>query len=126
MTGGRSLHHVALGASDVELVAGFYRELLGLPERRRRVDAEGRLFSIWLDAGGTVLMIERTSEPIRRVEGVGAGPFLLAVTVAVEERAALERRLEAAGVPIESSTRFSSYFRDPEGNRVAVSHYPDT
>lgn len=121
----RRLHHVALGAADVELVASFYRELLGLSEERRQLDAEGALFSVWLVARGTRLMIERSAEPPRRVDGIGRGPFLLAWSVSAEERAALELALDAAGVAIESRTQFSSYFRDPEGNRVAISHYPD-
>lgn len=119
------LHHVALGAHDVEGVARFYRDLLGLPEIGRHDDADGALRSIWLDLGGPILMVERTREPPRRVDGVGAGPFLLAISVSVEDRRALEAALEAGGAAVESRTAHTSYARDPEGNRVAISHYPD-
>jgi catechol 2,3-dioxygenase-like lactoylglutathione lyase family enzyme len=118
------LHHVALGARDVELVAAFYRDLLGVPELVRRHEPGGRLRSVWLDLGGPVLMIELTGEPPRYVEGVGAGPFLLALARQPAERDALERSLTMAGFPVESRTRHTIYFRDPEGNRVAVSSYP--
>lgn len=122
----RRLHHLALGARDVERVAAFYRDVLGLEERARHDDAEGRLRSIWLTLGGdALLMVERTDEGPRRVEGIGSGPFLLALTCTPAERQPLEEALERAGAPIESRTKYTSYTRDPEGNRVAISHYPE-
>lgn len=120
----RTLHHIALGARDVARVAAFYRDLLGLREVGRHFEPGGPLRSIWLDLGGPVLMIERTAEPAPRVEGVGAGPFLLALAAAPAERAALERSFAAQGVLVDSRTEFTTYFRDPEGNRVALSSYP--
>ncbi|MBI3200480.1 MAG: VOC family protein [Myxococcales bacterium] len=120
----RSLHHIALGAHDVEGVAAFYRRVFGLPEVARHHLESGGLRSIWLASGETLLMIERTEEPTRQVSGVGAGPFLLAFSVTPDERAALEHELERAAAPIEERTLHSSYVRDPEGNRVAISHYP--
>lgn len=119
------LHHVALGARDVERVARFYRDVLGLAELGRHDDAGGALRSVWLDLGGPILMVEQSDEPPRRVEGVGAGPFLLALSVGVDARRALEEALERAGARVESRTAYTSYARDPEGNRVAISHYPD-
>ena len=119
----RKLHHLALGARDVEGVAAFYRDLLGLPEASRHHESGGRLRSIWLDLGGPVLMVERTDEPPRLIRGVGAGLFLLALAAAPAERAALERSLAAAGVLVDSRTKFTTYVRDPEGNRVAVSSF---
>ena len=35
------------------------------------------------------------------------------------------RHLERLGVPVVHQTRWTLYFRDPEGNRVALSHHPD-
>lgn len=118
------LHHIALGARDPDVVATFYSELLGLAEVRRHDDDGGRLRSVWLDLGGAVLMVERTLATRQRVEGVGAGPFLIAVAVESAMRKTFEERLEAAGHAIEARTEHSSYTRDPEGNRVAVSSYP--
>jgi catechol 2,3-dioxygenase-like lactoylglutathione lyase family enzyme len=119
------LHHLALGSRDVEVLARFYGELLGLPEVARHLDEHGVLRSIWLDLGSSLLMIERTQEAARWVEGVGSGPFLLAFRVSPTARAELERQLMALGHAIEARTAFSSYSRDPDGNRFALSHYPE-
>ncbi|MFZ9886244.1 MAG: VOC family protein [Myxococcota bacterium] len=121
----RALHHVALGARDVETVAAFYRDVFGLPEVTRHCTPSGELRSVWLTLGDSLLMIERTSCPPHRVEGVGAGPFLLALRCSITERESLEASLRQAGSTIEERSGFTSYARDPEGNRVAISHYPD-
>ena len=124
--GGRTtrLHHVALGAREVEEVAAFYRDLLGLREVRRNDAADGRLRSIWLDLGGALLMVERTARPPRHVVGVGAGPFLVSLAVTEAELSDLEGVLAGAGFPVESRTAHTIYVRDPEGNRVGLSCYP--
>lgn len=118
------LHHVALGARDVERVAAFYRDRLGLPEVARHLRPDGSLRSVWLDLGGPILMIERTEEQLRAVDGVGAGTFLLALALTPAECVACEQSLAAAGVRVESRTEHTRYFRDPEGNCVAVSSHP--
>lgn len=121
----RSLHHLAVGSADVERLAAFYRDIIGLHERARHLDAAGQLRSIWLDLGSALLMIERTGKPPRWVEGVDTGPFLLAFRVSPAERRRLEAVLEANGHPIEGRTEFTSYARDVDGNRMAFSHYPE-
>jgi glyoxylase I family protein len=120
----RAIHHVALGTVDVEALAHFYRELFGLEERARHLDEHGVLRSIWLDLGGPLLMIERTTVPARHVEGVGSGLFLLAFSVTVAERAELEQLFAARGCSVEARSPYTSYARDPDGNRIAFSHYP--
>lgn len=120
------IHHVALGAQDVERVAAFYTRHMGLTEVTRHADEAGALRSIWLRLSpGAVLMIERTAQPPRAVEGIGAGPFLLAFGAAdQDEREARCAQLAADGYTIEARTGYTSYTRDPEGNRVAISCYP--
>ena len=90
------LHHIALGARDVETVAAFYRRWFELEEITRHQQTDGSLRSIWLRLGGAILMVERTAEGPRAVEGVGAGPFLLAFNVkemqTIGARTADERR----------------------------------
>jgi hypothetical protein len=69
-------------------------------------------------------MVERTGEPPRRVEGVGAGLFLLALAAEPAERAMLEQSLAASGFLVDTRTEYTTYVRDPEGNRVAISSFP--
>ena len=112
------LHHVALRVADPERSAEFYGRLLGLPELRRNHDgAEVR--AIWLAAGSAVVMLER------RLAGsgpeTGSGHLL---ALAVEDLAAWEQRLRAAGVPVDGRTAYTLYLRDPDGHRVGLSTYP--
>ena len=120
------LHHLAIGTRDVDRLARFYIDVLELREVTRHLHADGTLRSVWLDLGGAVLMIEPTDEPPRTVSGVGAGPFLIAVAVLPEQRGEFEARLELSGSVVESRSEFSSYARDPDGNRIALSAYPLT
>ena len=102
----------------------FYRDLLELREVTRHVHVDGSVRSIWLDLSGTLLMIEHSLESPRRVDGVGAGPFLIAIAASREEQARLEVKLAAVGSVIESRTQWTIYSRDPDGNRIAFSAYP--
>jgi len=117
-----SLHHVAVGTRDVGALTQFYARLLAAPEVRRHTDAQG-LRSIWLDLSGTLLMIERSESPSSRVEGVGLGAFLLAFRADASGRLAFESRAAELGASVESRSQFTSYLRDPDGNRIAVSEY---
>ena len=124
-----ALHHVALGARDVDAVAAFWRDVVGLPELETHTeDGGGATRSIWLDLGhGAILMIERTHRELDPLPGpvVGVGPFLIALRASPERRRALSARLAEAGYPLEDQTRYTSYHRDPEGNRLALSHFPE-
>jgi len=122
---GPSLHHVAVGTRDVQALARFYERLLQTPEVRRHSDDRG-LRSVWLDLSGTLLMIERSETPAERVEGVGTGAFLLAFRADARGRGAFEGRARELGATIESRSQFTSYLRDLDGNRIAVSEYEAT
>ena len=113
------LHHLALGADDVESLAHFYSEVVGLPEVRRHHFDDGSLRSIWLRLGGGVLMVEPAEQARREVPHHSSGLFLLAFKMSADRRAVIESALEP-----ESRTEHTSYFRDPEGNRFAISDYP--
>jgi catechol 2,3-dioxygenase-like lactoylglutathione lyase family enzyme len=119
------LHHVAFGACDVELIAGFYRELFGLSEVARHTDPSGALRSIWLTLGGAILMIERVTTTAPQARRDALGPFLLAIAVTPADRLRLEGVLTERGHGVESRTAFTSYARDPEGNRFAFSTWPE-
>lgn len=114
---GLAIHHVALRTRDLPRLVSFYTTLLQLPVAR-----ETPALSVWLRAGGAVVMIERASpdEP-----AVPAGSMeLVAFAVSAEGRAAVVARLAEAGVPVEAETAYTTYFRDPDGRRVGVSTYP--
>lgn len=114
------LHHLAIQVPDLEVAEGFYAGVLGLRVTRRQEHA------LWLDAGGTILMLERCV-------GAGAldpwaspapGPFVVALEIGAAERAGWLTRLEGAGVAVDHTSGFTIYFRDPWGCRLALSHYP--
>jgi catechol 2,3-dioxygenase-like lactoylglutathione lyase family enzyme len=112
----------------VERVTAFYRDLLGFPELKRHHRTDGSLRSIWVGVpGGTFLAIEAAGlapEPTSfRHERPGL--LLLAFRIPRAERPRAVEALARAGVPLEHETRWSVYVRDPEGNRVALSHHPE-
>ena len=111
------VHHLALRVADCERAAAFYTGLLGLPELRRFEDA-GRPRSIWLRAGGAVLMLELGLRGLGPDQGSG---HLLAL--AVDSLPEWEARLAAAGVAVDDRTAHTLYVRDPDGHRVGLSVY---
>ena len=118
-----AIHHLALGSPDPESLSQFYREVFHLDESARHHDEQGGLRSIWLALNPGVLMIEKTTRPLRKkVLGVDAGFFLLAFESS--DLQADHKRLEKLGGVIEERSEYSLYFRDPEGNRCALSAYP--
>jgi catechol 2,3-dioxygenase-like lactoylglutathione lyase family enzyme len=114
------VHHIALRVSDLERATRFYADLLGLPIRARHADENGAARSIWLRAGDAILMLERALAGVGPDSGSG---HLLAF--AVEDLAPWETRLREAGVALDGRTRFTLYFRDPDGHRVGLSTYRD-
>ncbi len=110
------LHHLALRTRDVPRLRAFYADVLGLPGERAS-DA-----SVWLRTGGAIVMIEAAGpdEP-----AVPPGSLeLVAFAIDEDEKPAWRARLAARGVVLEAETAFTLYFRDPDGRRVGVSHYP--
>ena len=111
------LHHLALRTRDLERLERFYVELLGLAITKRSPR------SLWLDAGGTIVMLEQadSGEP----DPSSTSMELTCFAIAPADRATWSARLAAAGVAVEGTTQFTMYFRDPDGRRVALSHHPD-
>jgi catechol-2,3-dioxygenase len=77
--------------------------------------------------GGAVLALERCAGPVeeRAWRDERPGLFLVALAIPPAARAAWEARLAAAGHPKVGETRCTFYVRDPEGNRIGLSHYPE-
>lgn len=117
------LHHLALGAIDVDLISNFYSIAFSLQERSRQTDEDG-LRSVWLELDPGVLMVERVSGLAQIWDKqMRQGIFLLAFEVSELERQAIEKRVVDEGGTVESRTEFSTYFRDPEHNRIAISSH---
>ena len=114
------IHHIAIKSKDPDRLASFYSGELGLPEQKRHQDEQG-LRSVWLTLGDAILMIERASDgdppPYDRDP---PGLHLLALTIDPATAPAWRAKL-----PIRSETAYTLYFADPEGNRLALSSYPE-
>lgn len=123
----QGFHHLAIRCADLERCERFYRDQLGLPVARRWPADDGRDRSVWLGLGDGFLVLERAGGPpgVEPWESTRAGLHLVALRIEPGERAAVEARLAAAAVEVAHRTRWTLYVRDPEGNRVGLSHYPE-
>jgi catechol 2,3-dioxygenase-like lactoylglutathione lyase family enzyme len=110
------VHHLAFRTRDLTRLERFYTDVLGLSVARRDEDR-----SVWLRAGGTLLMLERADEGEAHVAPDTKELVAFAIEKADADR--WKRTLATGGVPIEAETGFTMYFRDPDGRRVALSHY---
>jgi catechol 2,3-dioxygenase-like lactoylglutathione lyase family enzyme len=124
-------HHLAIQVRDLPAMERFYRETLGLAELRRwpAPNGDGDR-SVWVDVGGgAFIALERVAGGATAREdaerAARPGLHLIALGIARGARGEWERRLAAAGHPVEARTAFTLYVRDPEGNRVGLSHWPD-
>lgn len=131
-------HHFAIQVRDLPAAERFYAGLLGLRVLRRwpcsdeqRAAGRGGERSLWLalgaaEAGGFLALEACEGEPAPAPFRDGRpGLHLLALRIGAGERAAWEARLAAAGVEVVHRSPFTLYVRDPEGNRVGLSHWPD-
>jgi catechol 2,3-dioxygenase-like lactoylglutathione lyase family enzyme len=100
--------------ADLPRLEQFYAGTLGLKVLRRD-DARG---SVWLDAGGAVLMLERAAPGEAGVPPDGRELLAFALDDTATRDAWRSR------VAVEAETEHTLYFRDPDGRRVALSSYP--
>jgi glyoxylase I family protein len=111
------IHHIAMRTRRVEALESFYAGLLGLLQVQR----DGQR-SVWLRAGESIVMIEQAEdgEP-----PLPAGSLeLVAFAVTLEELDHFRVLLAEQHVPIEAETAYTIYFRDPDGRRIGLSHFP--
>ena len=127
----RGHHHLAIQVKDLPGAVRFYADVLGLKVVRRwpLEDGSGVERSVWLSVGeGEEFIaleacdVDRPPSPFRDPHG---GLHLLALRIPAQDRHAWERRLADLGIEIVHRTRWTVYLRDPEGNRIGLSHYPD-
>jgi glyoxylase I family protein len=121
------LHHLAIQVKDLVQAERFYVDVLGLTVVKRwpREDGAPGERSLWLSVGQGEEFValeacdaERPPTPFRDPHG---GLHLLALRIQPSERAAWEAKL---GDLVVHRTRWTLYVRDPEGNRLGLSHFP--
>jgi glyoxylase I family protein len=111
-------HHLAIFVRELERVARFYREVLGLSEMARHRRKDGTLRSIWLAIpGGGFIALEENSSG-------SSGLALLALGISAADRKRVTEELGRRGIAIIKQTEWTLYFDDPEGNHLALSHHP--
>jgi catechol 2,3-dioxygenase-like lactoylglutathione lyase family enzyme len=110
------LHHLAFRTRCLAELEAFYVELFELDVLRREPPR-----GVWLAAGQTVIMLELAAE--HEPAPACGSRELVAFNVSESELAGLERELSRRQIPIEDRTRFTLYFRDPDGRRVGASCY---
>ncbi|HWV36904.1 MAG TPA: VOC family protein [Vulgatibacter sp.] len=121
-------HHLAIQVHDLDRAEAFYCGLLGLPVIRRWVDEAGAPRAVWVGLGGEgFLALERcereaAAEPFSVPE---PGLHVLALSIDSDRRGEWEARLAAAGFAKERETPFTFFVRDPDGNRIGLSHFPN-
>ena len=119
----RGVHHTALLSSDVEQTVRFYQEVLGFPltdifENRDYPGSNHFFFDI---GHGNLLAFFDFPE-------LGLGPYAevlgglhhIAISMTPEEWERAKARLDEAGVPYQSESGTSIYFRDPDGARLEL------
>ena len=125
------VHHLAIQVRDLAAAERFYCGVLGLAVVRRWPAPGGGERSLWVAVGPTTFLaleVVDSEQPTAAADPTRVdrpGHHLLALTIPRDTRTAWEARLEAAGTPITHRTAYTSYFTDPEGNRLGLSHYPD-
>lgn len=123
----RALHHLAIKVADLARAERFYVQVVELPVIRRWADELGRPRAVWLALGeaGAFLALERAElhAPVRVDDAPGL--HCLALAIGAAERGALRERLLRAGVVVEKESDYTVYARDPDGNLIGWSHYPD-
>lgn len=111
------LHHLAFRTRDLGALRRFYEEIFELRPVREQTG-----YSVWFQLGAAVLMLECAApgEPSPDPDS----QELFALRTDDSGRAAVKDRLAAARIALEAETDHTTYFRDPDGRRIAVSTYP--
>jgi catechol 2,3-dioxygenase-like lactoylglutathione lyase family enzyme len=124
----KRIDHFVLKVNDIEESCDFYRRVLGMEVQRF---GEGRTALRFGDHKINLHPREQGPGLVAKAPSIGGGDFCLITETPIGE---VVRHLQAEKVEIISGpgTRAgalgpitSVYFRDPDGNLVEVSNYPD-
>jgi glyoxylase I family protein len=119
-----SLHHLAVRVRDLARAEAFYVGTLGLRVLRRFNDDAKQQRSLWVAlGGGAFLAIERADGDGHRCDN-DPGWHCVALGITADRRAHWRQHLLGCGVSVFRESDYTLYIRDPDGNIVALSHYP--
>jgi catechol 2,3-dioxygenase-like lactoylglutathione lyase family enzyme len=118
------VHHLAVVVADLARAEDFYTRVLGLSVIQRFTDAKGKPRSVWVTVGWAFLAIEIAHAEGPRRDNEAPGWHCVALCIQPEERETWTLRLRDYGIALERETDYSIFFRDPDGNLLALSHYP--
>ena len=110
------LHHLAFRTPSLASLTDFYQRALGF----EKVGGKSG-YSNWLRMGSSVLMLEE-----RPVDEPGITPGCMEFVgfgVSETQRTVIRAKLQGMGVIIEAESDSTTYFRDPDGRRIGVSHF---
>jgi protein-L-isoaspartate(D-aspartate) O-methyltransferase len=121
-------HHLAVQVTDLAAAERFYHGVLGLSVIKRWPFEDGRPGerSLWLGLGDAFIALEHCSvpAPVSDFRDPHARLHLFALRISVRDRAAWEEKLQEEGVEVVHRSRWTLYVRDPDGNRIGLSHHP--
>jgi glyoxylase I family protein len=120
-----AIHHVALFANDVVRLAHFYVATFGLVETARHLKPDQSVRSIWLSfAQNSKVPFIAIEHEAKSAQSNDTGWAVVMLTIEHTDRISFLNNLKKQNITVERETSFSIFFRDPENNRVGVSHYP--
>ena len=119
----RGVHHTALLSSDVEQTVRFYQDVLGFPltdifENRDYPGSNHFFFDI--GHGNLLAFFDFPDLGVGPYAEVLGGLHHIAISMTPEEWERAKARLDEAGVPYQSESGTSIYFRDPDGARLEL------
>ncbi len=115
------VHHIAFRTPKLSRLVRFYRDVVGLRVLRTNKLQTGRIRSVWLEAGPTLLMLE-LADPGEAPVPKGSYELVCFGARTKKELDAHRARMRRR-VRIEGETDYTFYFRDPDGRRVGISCY---
>lgn len=121
------VHHLAIQCANLPATVRFYEKVLRLRTERRWPQPDGTGDrSVWLRMGNSVLALEACSGQRAAPEWQDAAPglHLLAFEIHWDNRDIWLAHLQHHGVAVVHESPWTVYVRDPEGNRVGLSHFP--
>jgi glyoxylase I family protein len=124
-------HHIAVQVRDLATAEAFYAGVLGLRVIKRWPAAGSGERALWLSLSDTSFLALEKADTTAEPPGVHAfvdghaGWHLVALRIAASERATWEAHLGEHHVEIVHRSRWTLYVRDPDGNRIGLSHHPD-